>query len=268
MKSMVVPGKTIREFELWAHPAGHAVALNWHTIASRTLAMARLSSSDRKKQILEVATELFGRHGFDGVTTRQVADAAGITEAMVFRHFATKDDLYWEVLSAKSATDELKKSLEAKLQDDVEPNEIFTAIALYVLNRNLQDPAKSRLLLFSALENHRLSQRFFKTYMSEWYELLAGYIRRQIEEGRFRNVDPLLAARGFVGMVFHHYLVQELFGASKYKTYDIEEVARTMTTLWLTGICCETEQDRQLSAHRRAVPAPGNTSSMAGPEGI
>jgi len=205
--------------------------------------MPRLTSSDRKKQILEVATELFGRHGFDGVTTRQIADGAGITEAMVFRHFATKDDLYWEVLSVKSAPDEVKKRLEERLQTDVEAREIFTAIARYVLNRNMQDPAKSRLLLFSALENHRLSQRFFKTYMSEWYELLAGYIRRQMEDGKFRKVDPLLAARGFVGMVFHHYLVQELFGGGKYQSYDIEEVAQTMAELWLNGICRETEQE-------------------------
>lgn len=219
--------------------------------------MARLSSPDRKKQILEVATELFARNGFDGVTTRQVADAAGITEAMVFRHFATKDDLYWEVLSAKCASDDIKKRLAEKLERDVEPIEIFTSIARDVLNRNLQDPAKSRLLLFSGLENHRLSQRFFKTYMSGWYELLAGYIRRQIEEGKFRRVDPLLAARGFIGMLFHHYLVQELFGGGKYQSYEVDEVARTMAGLWLGGICCTPEQDgfanRQVAANAEAI---------------
>jgi AcrR family transcriptional regulator len=182
---------------------------------------------------------MFAQHGFDGVTTRQIADAAGITEAIVFRHFATKDDVYWEVQSAKCASGDVKQRLEEKLGRDAEPIEIFTAIARDVLNRNFQDPGKSRLLLFSALENHRLSQRFFKMYMSEWYELLASYIRRQMEEGRFRKIDPVLAARGFIGMCFHHYLVQELFGGSKYQSYDLDEVAHTMATLWLTGICCE-----------------------------
>ena len=201
--------------------------------------MTRLSSPDRKRQILEVATELFAQHGFNGVTTRQIADSAGITEAIVFRHFATKDDLYWEVLSAKCAPDDVKQRLEEKLGRDMDPVEIFSAIARDVLNRNFGDPGKSRLLLFSALENHRLSQRFFKTYMSEWYELLATYIRRQIEDGKFRKVDPLLAARGFIGMCFHHYLVQQLFGGGEYQNFDIEEVARTMASLWLTGICCE-----------------------------
>jgi AcrR family transcriptional regulator len=212
--------------------------------------MARLSSAQRKQQILETAAELFARRGFDGVTTREIGDAAGVTEAMVFRHFATKDDLYWEVLSAKSAPDEVKKRLEERLKSDVEPLEIFTAIAVYILNRNLQDPAKSRLLLFSALENHRLSQRFFGTYMSEWYELLAGYIRRQIERGKFRRVDPLLAARGFVGMVFHHYLVQELFGGKDYQNYDPQEVANTMAQVWLGGIACESESQALNSSLR------------------
>lgn len=209
--------------------------------------MPRLSSADRKKQILEVSTDLFACNGFDGVTTRQIADTAGVTEAMVFRHFATKDDLYWEVLSLKSAPDEVKKQLEEKLASDVEPFEMFTDIARHVLNRNLSDPAKSRLLLFSGLENHRLSQRFFKTYMSEWYELLAGYIRRQIANGRFRNVDPVLAARGFFGMIFHHYLVQEIFGGARYQSYEIEQVVQTMAGLWLRGISHSPEQD-QLSS--------------------
>ena len=225
--------ETIRQGKRFSH---RRRVPNWHTIASEPALMPRLSSSDRKKQILEVATDLFARHGFDGVTTRQIADAAGITEAIVFRHFATKDDLYWEVLSAKSAPDEVKKQLEEKLGSDAEPFEIFTDIARHVLNRNLRDPAKSRLLLFSGLENHRLSQRFFKTYISEWYEMVAGYIRRQIAEGRFRDVDAVLAARGFIGMVFHHYLVQEIFGGAHYQSYDVEEVAQTMVALWLCGI--------------------------------
>jgi len=223
--------------------------------------MPRLSSPDRKIQIREVATELFARHGFDGVTTRQIADAAGITEAMVFRHFATKDDLYWEVLSAKCASDDIKQRLEEKLGRDADPIEIFTAIARDVLNRNLGDPGKSRLLLFSALENHRLSQRFFKTYMSEWYELLASYIRRQIDEGNFRKVDPVLAARGFIGMCFHHYLVQELFGGGKYQSYEVEEVAHTMAALWLTGICCEPEQT--ISSDRMARESAPESASRS-----
>jgi hypothetical protein len=57
-----------------------------------------------------------------------------------------------------------------------------------------------------------------------------------VREGAFRNVDPLLSARGFLGMVVYHFLVQELFGARKFQKFDPEMVAVTMAGIWLNGM--------------------------------
>ncbi|MDP6778629.1 MAG: helix-turn-helix domain-containing protein, partial [Candidatus Latescibacteria bacterium] len=54
----------------------------------------RLSQEERRTQIIEVAMDLFARKGFKGATTRAIAEAAGVSEAIIFRHFATKEDLY------------------------------------------------------------------------------------------------------------------------------------------------------------------------------
>ena len=48
---------------------------------------SRLPAPDRRRQILAVAMELFARRGFRGTTTRQIAERAGVNEAIVFRHF-------------------------------------------------------------------------------------------------------------------------------------------------------------------------------------
>ena len=48
----------------------------------------------RRLQILRVAVRLFSQRGFRGTTTKEIAQAAGVSEAMVFRHFATKEELY------------------------------------------------------------------------------------------------------------------------------------------------------------------------------
>ncbi|PYX83549.1 MAG: TetR family transcriptional regulator, partial [Acidobacteria bacterium] len=61
---------------------------------------ARLPAARRKEQILEVAASLFARRGFQGTTTRQIADAAAVNEAIVFRHFRSKEALYWGVLDS------------------------------------------------------------------------------------------------------------------------------------------------------------------------
>jgi TetR/AcrR family transcriptional regulator len=47
-----------------------------------------MAGEDRKHQIVKVAVRLFSQRGFRGTTTKEIAQAAGISEAMVFRHFA------------------------------------------------------------------------------------------------------------------------------------------------------------------------------------
>jgi hypothetical protein len=49
-------------------------------------------------------------------------------------------------------------------------------------------------------------------------------------------VDPLLSARGFLGMVVYHFLVQELFGGQKYQKFDPEMVAASLAGIWLNGM--------------------------------
>ena len=50
----------------------------------------RMAGDDRRLQILRVAVSLFSHEGFRGTTTKEIAQAAGVSEAMVFRHFANQ----------------------------------------------------------------------------------------------------------------------------------------------------------------------------------
>src|SRR5689334_337559 len=61
----------------------------------------RMAAEDRRRQIILVAAELFSQKGFRGTTTKEIADRAGVSEAIIFRHFATKDELYAAILSFK-----------------------------------------------------------------------------------------------------------------------------------------------------------------------
>src|SRR5258706_10307768 len=58
----------------------------------------RLDSDERRKAIVTAAIPLFARKGFSGTTTRELAEAAGISEALLFRHFPSKKHLYGEIL--------------------------------------------------------------------------------------------------------------------------------------------------------------------------
>src|SRR5438105_13486508 len=62
------------------------------------MAITRLDSDERRNAIVRTAVPLFARKGFAGTTTRELAEAAGISEALLFREFPSKQMLYREIL--------------------------------------------------------------------------------------------------------------------------------------------------------------------------
>lgn len=195
---------------------------------------SRVPRADRRQQIIGAALQLFARNGYRGTTTREIAERAHVNEAILFRHFPRKEKLYWAVVDSKCGGGGLKE-FQDKL-DGAEPREALVALAEEILRRNKADPSMTRLYLFTALENHELSHRMFRTYALRYYEILADYIRARIRRGEFRNVDARLAARSFIGMIAQHYQTQELFGAKRYQKFDSRRVSETLTDIWLGGL--------------------------------
>jgi AcrR family transcriptional regulator len=197
---------------------------------------ARISAINRREQILDVAMALFAGQGFEGTTTREIAEAARVNEAIIFRHFPTKEDLYWAIIERKCQTSNRRGLIQQKIAIGGDDRQVFSSIAEAILRRTREDTYITRLLWFAALERHELSQKFFRKYVAEVYEALSEHIRLRIADGGFRGVDPLLAARGFLGMVVYHYLIQELFGGKKFQDFDPKRVADTLTDIWLQGM--------------------------------
>ncbi len=63
----------------------------------RAVAIIRLDSDERRKAIVRAAVPIFARKGFAGTTTRELAETAGISEALLFKHFPSKQSLYREI---------------------------------------------------------------------------------------------------------------------------------------------------------------------------
>ncbi len=195
----------------------------------------RLKAAERREQIVQAAVELFSRRGFRGTTTREIAEAVGVSEAAVFKYFATKEDLYTAIIETKARTDEVIATAEpaAARRDDAG---VFRAVGLRFLEETQRDTSLMRLLLFSALEGHELSEMFFRSRVRRLHEFLADYIQAGAAAGRFRPMDPMLAARAFLGMVFHNLLIHELFGVKREPTQGVHEVVEALVALFLRGL--------------------------------
>jgi AcrR family transcriptional regulator len=66
---------------------------------------AKLSSEERRAAIVKAVRRLFAEKGFDGTTTRELAAAAGVSEALLFKHFPNKEALY-EAMQLSCLNDE------------------------------------------------------------------------------------------------------------------------------------------------------------------
>lgn len=208
--------------------------------ASRPRAVSgRLSAEDRKLQILHVAVNLFSQRGFGGTTTREIAQAAGVSEAMVFRHFATKQELYSAILDHKACSgDSLNpEQMVAEALRQKDDRAVFEQLALGALNHHDVDPEFQRLLLHAALEGHELAAMFFEKFVRRVYKLLGGYIAERQRDGAMVKVDPAIVVRAFIGMIIHHSINNNLWDPNR-RLLQIsnEDAARHFTNILLQGI--------------------------------
>jgi AcrR family transcriptional regulator len=231
-----------------------------------------MAAEERRQQIVRVALRLFSERGFRGTTTKEIAHAAGVSEAIIFRHFATKEDLYAAIIDFKAcagtgvscpvapegAQPHFVEAVcrpvgEAMRRGD--DRAVFESLALTMMEHHQKDPEFLRLLLYSALEGHQLAQIFWDKNVRVLYDFLGAYIRERQRGGAFRDVDPLVVVRAFAGAVTHHSLANNLWDrdpARRILRITNEEAAREFTEILLRGIAA----DAPAGARKKRAAAP------------
>src|SRR5262245_15422432 len=98
---MVQFSKTIRQRMEAARPKGMRM-LATSAPAPKPLPRGprrRLPEGERRRQLLTLGARAFARHGYAGATLEQIACRAGISEAAIYRHFASKQALFWAAVA-------------------------------------------------------------------------------------------------------------------------------------------------------------------------
>lgn len=194
----------------------------------------RMTGEQRRAQIVRVASDLFAREGFRGATTREIARKAGISEAVIFKHFAKKEDLYRAIIDSRCADTGGQSRLIGMLKGK-KGKEVFSTVAAYLLDEHQKDPSFLRLLTYSALEQQAFSELFLKTRAMELLGFLEEKIRESVRDGLMREADPALCARAFLGMIVHYSVSQEIYGFKRYFTRPIEDVAAAFVDIFFEG---------------------------------
>ncbi len=201
-----------------------------------TTVRSRLAAPDRRHQLLEAALEVFSRRGFDGTTTKEVAAAAGVTEAIIFRHFPSKQALYAAVLDHRAQSPEVQEAL-AEIKSWMERNDdeqVLRSVARSILKNYRSDPRYERVLLFAALEGYEQGLAHNRELSWPVFELLEHYFARRKGEGAIGDLPTGAIIGAIGGMTKSYAMVTELFGYAS--GVPDEKVIESFVCIMMNGI--------------------------------
>ncbi len=180
--------------------------------------------SNRKAQILDLATHLFSQNGYDRVTIKQLADGCGITEPAIYRHFDSKEAIFNTVLETlKSKVDVTEPFERLSKEDDIES--LLLGIAGLIIEFYSHNVDLYRLLLYSALKGYERGKRNFELLRGTYVSFLKNQLDRLYAAGSIVERNNEITARCFVGMVFDCAMGAAVWKSIEGETYSPNEIA-------------------------------------------
>lgn len=170
----------------------------------------RLSAQERRISIMLAAVPLFANQGFNGTTTKQIAKAAGVSEALLYRHFPSKESLYLELKSFCTT----KKDEAGEVVAGLEPStSTLVFLTHYVVQmifegipgmhpEGLIHTDMNRMMINSFLEDGAFARFFIKDKAGVWIETFNRCFKAAQESGDM--VEDWICPSA--GMWFTHHL--------------------------------------------------------------
>jgi TetR/AcrR family transcriptional regulator len=218
----------------------------------------RMSAADRQRQLLEIAMSAFSRRGFKGATTKEIAAAAGVTEAVIFQHFPSKEALYSAVLELHLETADEEKWIE-EVNDCMERNDdegVFLSFIRRILLSYRCDPMIERVILFAALEGHEQGLARMQKQFAPVFERFMEYIARRQREGALADCNPYAIMIALGGIAHQYGLITQIFRAPTPNISD-EEMANLFTRILLNGV----QAPQSIKADNSKIQKPAEQSN-------
>ena len=154
--------------------------------------MRRLKAPQRREQLIEVATKLFAKWGYEATTTAAIAEAAGVTEPILYRHFDSKQELF--VAIVRSVSEQTLRHWAEILDGIADPQEQIRRIA-GEFPEHVRTLSDAYHVIHGALATSR--DRKVATVMKEHYAQIERFFVDVITKGQASGVfRPQLDPKG------------------------------------------------------------------------
>lgn len=165
----------------------------------------RLKSEDRKRSIIQAALPLFAAKGVEGTTTKQIAQAAKVSEALLYKHFPSKESLYEQIQEFMCSQAGMAASELVKMPCNTNSmiHVLYATLYLIYIGAESEEERQitSRLLSFSMLEDGDLMRTFLDNRFRVWIPQIIELMKAAQEAGDLDADDTPLELK--VWMVHH-----------------------------------------------------------------
>jgi AcrR family transcriptional regulator len=153
---------------------------------------ARLSAEDRKTAIVKAALPLFARQGYAETTTKDLAQAAGVSEPLLYRHFPSKEALYLEILNFCCNGQDPATRKFIHLVTELEPsastlvNLVYYLVRFHVLGKpagSIEWDMRQRLMIKSFLEDGAFARLMYQNRFNSFCERIEDCLKVAIAAG-------------------------------------------------------------------------------------
>lgn len=201
----------------------------------RSLSALPPSAESSRERILRVATELFGAHGFEGVTTRSIAAAAGLNIATVAHHTGSKADLYDAVFARLHAHETamldtlLGAVTPAEVADPVRVRAVLVGLVDAYVDVLVAEPAIAGLWTYRWLERPAGSGKVEERYSRPLFDRVEALLRAAQDAGSVPELDAHLTVKTVVWITYGYFTGGLVEPAAAADLADPAQVARLRT---------------------------------------
>lgn len=192
----------------------------------------RLPTEERQSEIIRVAVHLAAEKGIDSVTTQDMADAMKVTQGAIFKHFPTKDDIWFAVIHW--IRERLMTVLEKAASEASDPIDAIERMFFAHIAFISKHPSIPRLLFSELLHKKNSKLRDLIQEIISGYEgKIAGLLEAAKEQSLVaRDLDSKNAAVLYIGMIQGLFMQVSIFGG---KRLLLDEARKTFP-IYLHGI--------------------------------
>lgn len=191
------------------------------------------SESATRSRILKAALRLFARKGYDGTTTRDLAEAADVAEGTLFRHFPNKKAILIEV--ASQGWVELLTDLLTELSGMAN----YKAVAQVMRRRMLSMHENADLLKVCFMEaqfHADLRERIQEEVIVKMTDVAEAFFQTAMDQGIYRPMNPKVVARVFLGMFAVAGFSQSTILSPAAAGSEMQEMAEGIADIFLHGV--------------------------------